>query len=260
MEPFGGSEAPPFRQGISGHWRATLIRGITSAASGMLAQLAQQDITANNLANVNTAGYKRDAPRFSAFLSGAQGAATTTSIDTQSAADFQQGAIQETGEPFHLALEGDGFFTLQTPAGTAYTRNGAFTLNKDGYLVTASGDFALGAGGPIHLTGTDFTVDGTGQITQKRAVVDTLRLAQFPDNAALVKTGGSLWLAPGGVAPGAAIGVTVHQGGLEGSNVSAVREMVSMITGLRAYEASQKAVQAQDETLDKLVNEVGRAG
>ncbi|HEY3269341.1 MAG TPA: flagellar basal-body rod protein FlgF [Armatimonadota bacterium] len=235
-----------------------MIRGITSAAQGMMAQMAAQDVTANNLANVNTSGFKRDVPAFSVFLTGADGAAPITQLDTQAGCDFAQGSLKQTDDKLNFALEGDGFFSVQTAAGVAYTRDGSFTLSADGALVTGSGDAVLGANGPIKLAPGSFSVDERGVITQNGKAVDTLKVVSFADPQGLRKLGGNLITAPFTQATNAATTTKVRQGYLESSNVNSVSEMVSMISGYRAYEASQKAATAQDETLEKLVNEVGR--
>lgn len=234
-----------------------MIRGITSSTQGMMAQMAAQDITANNLANVNTSGFKREVPAFVGFLSTAQGAAPTSAIDAQAGTDLAQGPLQQTDDKMNFALEGAGFFVVQTPQGPAYTRDGAFTLAADGTLTSVSGDPVLGANGPIRLSPGTFSVDERGEITQNGRVVDALKVVTFAQPEGLRKLGGNLLAAPF-AQPQAAPQARVRQGYLEGSNVNAVREMVDMISGYRAFEASQKAVLAQDETLEKLVNEVGR--
>ena len=236
-----------------------MVRGLQSASTGMIAQMAGQDITANNLANANTAGYKRDIPSFESMLTNAVGAAPMTRISAGSGVDFAQGVLREAGNKFSMALEGEGFFNVQTPTGTAYTRDGAFNVSNDGYLVTESGNRVLGTAGAIKVGRGDFAVDPQGQITQNGAVVDTLKVSKFANTGPLSKTGGNLWTA-GGAAATPATGTSVRQGYLEGSNVNSVSEMVSMITAFRTFEATQKSIQAQDETLDKCVNEVGRVG
>lgn len=234
-----------------------MVRGLTSSASGMTAQMAGQDITANNLANVNTAGYKRDIPSFQAMLTSAVGAAPTAHVSGGSGVDFSQGALQTTGSKFNFALEGDGFFTVQTAGGPAYTRDGAFTVSTDGYLATQNGDKVLGAAGPIKIGKSEIAVDPTGQVSQGGVTLDTLKIARFANQGALAKIGGNLWSA-GRATPTVATGTSVRQGYLEASNVNSVSEMVSMISDYRTFEASSKAIQAADSTLDKCVNEVGR--
>jgi flagellar basal-body rod protein FlgG len=257
-----------------------LVQGIRTAAAGMMAQMAAQDVSANNLANANTAGFKRDVPSFGAVLAGRvsqpaalpghmpalsvveitpgapDAAPAGRTVEARTGVDRSQGALNETGDPLNLALEGDGYFAVQTQAGVAYTRNGAFTRGADGYLVTQSGDQVLGERGPIRLDDGEVTVDEQGRVAEGGAVVDTLRVVRLSEPDAAVKTGASLWRATGPVRE--APGTRVRQGFLEASNVNSISEMVTMISGFRTYEASQKAIQAQDATLDKLVNDVGR--
>jgi flagellar basal-body rod protein FlgG len=228
-----------------------------AAASGMVAQMAGQDVVANNLANVNTSGFKRDVSGFRALFTGMIEGANTARVTAEQGCDRSQGALQETGTPTHLALDGDGYFTVQTPNGVTCTRNGSFTLDSDGYLVTANGDKVLGQSGPIRLGKGDWKVSERGEITQNGAVLDTFQIVRFDPSVPVAKSGDNLWRMDVSASTSAA-NVRVRQGYLEGSNVNPIEEMVSMITGLRTYEASQKSIQAQDETLDKLVNEVGR--
>jgi flagellar basal-body rod protein FlgG len=229
-----------------------------AAASGMVAQMAGQDVVANNLANVNTSGFKRDVPSFRALLTGQLEGANTAQVSVDPGFDRSQGAIRETGSPTHFALDGDGYFAVQTPSGVACTRNGAFTLDSEGYLVTTSGDKVLGQSGPVQLAGKgEIKVSERGVLTQNGQDMDTLQVVRFAPTAPLGKTGDGLWrMDPSSTT--IATDVRVRQGSLEASNVNPIEEMVSMIAGLRTYEASQKSIQAQDETLDKLVNEVGR--
>jgi flagellar basal-body rod protein FlgG len=171
--------------------------------------------------------------------------------------DFTQGAFQTTGSKTNFALQGDGFFTVQTAAGPAYTRDGAFAVSPDGYLATLSGNKVLGNAGPIKVGKGDISVNDSGIVSQNGATLDTLKIARFANQGALTKIGGNLFSA-GGAVPTVAKGTVVRQGYLEASNVNSVSEMVSMISAYRTFEASSKAVQAADSTLDKCVNEVGR--
>ncbi len=233
-----------------------MVRGIHSAAAGMVAQTTGQEITANNLANANTPGYKRDVAGFGSVLSHAMEAASGR-LDAFGSADMSPGALQDTGDGFNFALVGDGFFAVQTAGGTAYTRDGSFTRDAEGYLTTRSGDRVLGDGGPIQLSGAGWKVDAAGKITQDGREAGALSIVRFA-RGGLEKSGANLWTSA--TQPEPAVGVSVRQGYLEGSNVNTVREMVSMIAGFRTYEASQKSIQAQDQTLERLVNEVGRVG
>ncbi|HUX20018.1 MAG TPA: flagellar hook-basal body protein, partial [Spirochaetia bacterium] len=193
--------------------------------------------------------------------------------------EFTQGPMKQTGNPFDLALNGQGFFTVQTPEGQRYTRNGTFLINKDGMLVDDQGDAVLGEKGPIFLKKNNFVVDKEGRIYQNpefagdpnrlvsksentwtnRELVDTLKIVDFPERRYLEKQGNSQWKAtdnsgrPAQVDLGRA--TEVEQGFLEGSNVNPVTSMVNMIEVNRAYEANQKTIQTQDSLADKLIND-----
>lgn len=248
-----------------------MIRGLYVSADGMLAQTIKQDVIAANLANVATTGYRKDTPSIRGFRSvlSDEAAAIAAEYPTQlqwqeplflgvaAQTDFSPGPLEQTGNPLHLAIEGDGFFALQTPTGTAYTRAGAFHLTADGSLVDSQGNAVLGQAGPIQIVGGSFEVASDGRITVDGQAGDRLSLVTFADPGQLEKAGAGLFTAPAEAQPTDATAL-VRQGYLEGSNVNAVREMVAMITGLRAFEANQRAVAAQDETLKQAVTEVGR--
>lgn len=248
-----------------------MIRGLYTSASGMLAELARNDVAANNLANANTSGYKKDATIIRAFPEmlleriekpenpGQAGYETIGKLGTGVLVDevitiHEQGQIKESSNPFDMALTGNGYFTVETPAGERYTRNGSFTLDGDGYLVTSEGHFVLGQGGRIQLDGSDVTVDKQGNITVNGNLVDTLRIVSFADTGQLTKEGNSLF--NGGQALQGFNG-QVLQKAIETSNVNPINEMVDLITIMRAYEANQKMIQAHDQTLGKAI-EVSR--
>ena len=243
-----------------------LIRGIYTGATGMLSQSRRLDVVANNLANVNTAGFKKDTLRNESFPEVlmyrlAQGPVTpigtlgpgtdTPTIHT----DFTRGIIVETSNPFDLALEGPGFFSVETPNGERYTRNGHFLRDAAGYLVNQEGYYLLGQNGRIQVAASAVVeVSQDGRVVADGQVVDALRIVGFLPGLG-VKEGHSLWLADQVAELPAP---TVRQGAIERSNVNIVQEMVDMIGILRAYEANQKVITTQDELLGKAVNEVGR--
>ncbi len=246
----------------------------------MSAGALQQDVIAQNIANVDTPGYKRDVPLLRTFANelalrvedrrAGRRAAVAIPIGPIATDVFVggvsfdpgQGPMVETGAPLDLAIDGDGYFVVQTAQGEAYTRNGSFTLNARGELVTASGLSVLGEGGPVRIPpGARVQVLGDGTLTADGRRCGKLRVVRFEDPRQLRKVGSSLLEAPADGAAGAATPATpaaVRQGVLETSNVSVVEEMVRMLTGMRAYEACQRVVWFIDETLDKAVNDVGR--
>jgi len=223
-----------------------MLTGIYSSAYGMMAQLDRHEVIANNLANVNTTGFKRTAAAFSSFsayLNNASPKLQPCDITrVRTAQDNRPGAIRDTAIPTNMALEGPGAFVVQSPEGQRLVRNGDFHLDGDGNLLTNSGYPVLGEHGPIKVTGSDFSVDSKGNITSNGAVVDKLKINGASDGK------------------GQTVSTEVIGGSLEVSNVNTVEEMVSMLTALRAYEANQKSLMAIDETLDKAINQMGKTG
>jgi flagellar basal-body rod protein FlgG len=224
-------------------------RGLYIAASGMLSEMARQDLIANDLANAATPGYKADRTSQHSFseilLKSSSDGKEIGSLGTgvsiaQQATNFEPGPIKDTEEPLDFAIAGDGFFGVQTANGVQYTRNGRFSANATGQLVDQLGNAVLGTnGGPIQL-GADGTVPAN-------------QLATFnvPDAR---KAGNSNFT---GTAQGAGTG-TVRSGALEGSGVDAARTMVDMIASMRAFEAGQRVITTIDSTLEKAANQVGR--
>ncbi len=237
---------------------------IYPALSGALAQEKWLEVVTNNLANANTGGFKKDRAVFAAVDPNVGVGAPSFGRLDRVVPDLAPGPLRVTGEPLDAALEGPAMFAVQTPDGVRYTRDGRFTLDPQGQLVTAGGFPVLGSGGPITLPAGSVTIDGDGRIAVKGTQVgatpievDTVALAQIADPNSLQKVGGGLFAAPA-AAPPAAGAVRVRQGMLEGSNVEPVEEMVAMIQILRAYEASQKLIQTADEVAARAAQEIGR--
>lgn len=246
-----------------------MLRGIYTAASGMISESLRSDTAANNLANVDTAGYKKDVAvnkdfnriLISRINDGAQpvviGAMGMGTVVDEIKPVHTSGVLKNTGNQFDIAIEGQGFFAVETPGGVRYTRNGAFMRNIQGELVNSEGHRVLGQNGPVRISGTNISISTDGRIYGDGLELGQLRMAAFSDVSNLVKEGANLYKAPAGVRQVPFTG-SVKQGFLEGSNVNIVSEMVNMISMYRAYEIDSKAVQAQDQLLDKAVNEVGR--
>jgi flagellar basal-body rod protein FlgG len=259
-----------------------MIRALYTAASGMAAQQANIDTVANNLANVNTVGFKKSRMEFEDLVyqqTKAAGSATSSSgeapigleqgLGTRAVAtarDFSSGNMRSTSAPLDLAIEGRGFFQVALPDGTtAYTRAGALHLDAEGRLVTAEGmplqpEIKI----PANATSVSISRDGVvtalvpGNAAPQQA--GQIELASFANAGGLQALGGNLFAA--GTASGdATTGVpgaegmgTVAQGFLEESNVSVVEEMINMILGQRAYEANSRVVKAADEMLSQVNN------
>lgn len=262
-----------------------MIRGLYTAASGMNAQQTNIDVISNNIANVNTTGFKQDRAEFQDLMYESlnyTAGATTADTDNPTGIDvglgvrvegiqksFSQGSLRETGNKLDVAIEGDGFFKITMPNGeTGYTRNGAFKVDSEGSLVNGSG-FKLDPEivVPAELSeisiGQDGTVSGTNASTGEVTDLGQITIVDFINPAGLAPQGSNLYLAT--ETSGDAIEGTpgldgmgnLRQGMLESSNVSLVIEMVNLITAQRAYEANSKSIQTTDSML-QTVNQLKR--
>ncbi len=260
-----------------------MVRGWYIGASGMSAQQNRLDAISNNLANVDTNGFKRDvtvSKNFSEllirrmkadgeykFYGGSADAAPIVGklglgVETNELyTDFEQGSFKNTGASTDIALTGEGFFAVQTPMGERYTRNGNFIIGKEGILETKEGYPVLGENGIIQLTDKHFKVNDDGIITEENnEVVDRLKLVRFDNERYLKKQGSSLYIdteisgkayiAEGEERP------ALLQEYVETSNVNVVNEMVQMIEVNRAYEANQKTIQSEDSMMSTLWSKV----
>lgn len=175
------------------------------------------------------------------------------------ATDFTSGVMTETGNKLDFALQGDGFFKVQTPNGVAYTRDGSFILNANRGLVTNEGYAVLGQNGPIVLSSNDFEIGENGDIIVGGQVENSLDIVRIDNKEYLRKQGNNLYRTIDNVqAEEAFFDGQLLSGYLETSNVNTIKEMVNMITAQRSYESNQKVIKAQDELLEKVVNELGR--
>lgn len=175
------------------------------------------------------------------------------------AVDYTQGTLLETGNKLDFALKGNGFFKVETPNGLAYTRDGSFTLNEYGELVTKEGYAVLGQNGAIVLGKDDFQIDSNGDIIIEGIVEDRLDIVALENSEMLRKQGNNLYTILENIEPEEVeFDGQVLTGYLESSNVNTIQEMVNLITAQRSYETSQKIIQTQDELLGKVVNELGR--
>ncbi len=241
-----------------------MIKGLYRSASGMLPRIKEQEITANNLANASAPGYKRDM-LFIKELSRAQTknypkkSDWETPMIDQVYTDYEQGMFEKTDNPLDLALEGQGFFVLERPDGNqVLTRAGSFAVGPDGYIVDPNGNRLLGDGGPISVGEGEVSIAENGQVQVDNDQVGTVRVVEVPDKNTLKKTGDNEFYIPQGIEIAGAVNFAIKQGYLESSNVNVIKEMVNMIVSFRNYEADAQAVKAQDDSLDKLINNVGR--
>ncbi len=286
-----------------------MVRGTYTAASGMAAQEHRFNAIANNLANADTHGYKRDLAIQKAFpqlllrrmnddgvfrvpyrdqgigsvdKAPVIGVLGTGVEENEVFTVFEQGSLEQTDNSFDLALQGEGFFVVQTPGGERYTRNGSFLIGPEGLLVTKQGYPVLGENGPIRIKLNNFVIDEDGLVFendsfgddperlisfrenewQNTEEIDRLQIVDVRQARYLKKQGNSLWRSTRESGDAEIIygesRPKVRQGFLETANVNPVTEMVQMIEVNRAYEANQKVIQAHDDSTSRLINQALR--
>jgi flagellar basal-body rod protein FlgF len=276
-----------------------MLRGLYTATSGMLAQQRRTEMLTNNMANANTPGFKADQSSMRAFpemllqrlgteklpLREQKHLPYTQFIGSINAGvymqeaipKFTQGDLRETGRKTDLAIvdgnlpvneennvKGSLFFTVETPNGIRYTRNGNFTLNPQGFLTTNEGYYVLDENGNrIQLTSEEFEVRQDGTIMENNTFVAAINVVFAENPYELIKQGNGLFsVENNGTLPAARnnpdVSFSLKQGFLERSNVDVAQTMTEMLTAYRAFEANQKVLQAYDKSLDKAVNEIGR--
>ena len=240
---------------------------IWAVLSGAMPQEMRMDVLSNNLANVNTTGFKKDRLIFEGLTpirretlpaESSKETVPTFAVMTQILSDFEPGAIRDTANPLNLAIEGEGFFAIQTPDGVRYTRDGNFTQDVQGQMVTRQGFPLLGDGGAIILPAGTVTIGREGKISVGTTEVASLATFDVSDERFLKKAGSSLYELSGGATATPSTDVRVLQGALEQSNVNPVQEMVTMISVMRSYEAAQRAILTSTEIAAKMANEVAR--
>jgi flagellar basal-body rod protein FlgG len=239
----------------------SLTQILNVTRSGMLARLIDLDLVSNNLANVNTNGYKSSRSNFQELLN----AERYSGVQIRSTQRFMdQGQIKKTANPLDLAINGNGFFAVTLPDGrTAYTRDGQFTLDAQRRIVSANG-YPLVWQGQIPQDASDINVlpDGTVMALQGSAwnEIGRIQLSRFPNPTALEGYGQSLWLEtpPSGAAQAGAPGAEgygqILSGALEGSNVSLANEMSQLVTLQRSFEMSLRTFQQTDQMLSQAIH------
>ncbi|HSY17138.1 MAG TPA: flagellar basal-body rod protein FlgG [Candidatus Acidoferrales bacterium] len=252
-----------------------MLRALYSSASGMQSQQLNLDVISNNLANVNTTGFKESRPQFQDLLYDTTKAAGSQqgggnqlpaslqvgqgSVPVATERIFTQGELSQTGGNLDMAIQGNGFFEVQMPDGTlAYTRDGGFKTDSQGRVVTSEGYPVQGGFQPVPPGTTNITITASGAATYTTASGSTnfqIQLANFNNPGGLDAMGHNLYKetsasgTPELGTPGANGFGQIEQGSLELSNVSVVKEMVNLILAQRAYEVNSKAVQAADEMM-----------
>ncbi|MBA3002595.1 MAG: flagellar basal-body rod protein FlgF [Desulfurivibrio sp.] len=230
--------------------------GLLESVETLLNQEQRLNQITNNLANVDTPGFKKETVTFDEMLYQVNRTRQRVGKGLRTNTVHQQGVIQKTDAPFDLAISGDGFFKVQTPAGDRYTRAGNFQRNNEGLLITANGYPVLGEGGPITITGKKGDVAQDGTLFVDGTKIDRLASATV-DPQALKKEGENLFRLMEGAVEEAPTNFQVMQGHLEKSNVNTVTEMTEMIDLYRAYEGQQKMIRAVDDLDDLAVRKVG---
>lgn len=227
------------------------INGMTRAARAMHYLERRQEVVANNLANVDTNGFKAER----VFAQMLEGEITVAGAAT----DFRAGALKETGSPLDLAIGGDGFFVIDSPNGERITRGGSFQLDADGQIVDPHGNPLLGEGGPIIVPpGSSVDVSNTGLVTADGEEIGRIRLESVPAGTVLEHAGGTQFLPSPDRTPVETADRSIKQGYLEDSNVSPISSMVDMIGIQRAYAAMQRTVSALDGVRERIANDLGR--
>ncbi len=267
-----------------------MLKGLYTASTGMVNEQRRVDILSNNMANSATTGYKKEGSTSRAFkdvlaykikdvtepyMARYEGDMNMGVKIGETYTDYSQGSFHETGNTFDLALSGNGFFNIEfttkktryhdSETSVKYTRDGTFTLNVQGELVTKDGDYVLDTNGQhIQLNPIlKYEVDRTGVIRvatpgeQQGAAQATIAVTDFENYDYLEKYGETMYQPVDGAAQQPA-NAQVYSGYLEASNVQVVQEMVDLIAFTRAYESNQKIIQAYDQTLDKAVNDLGK--
>ncbi|MBW1784106.1 MAG: flagellar basal-body rod protein FlgF [Deltaproteobacteria bacterium] len=245
-----------------------MSQALFSAVSGAGSYEKRLDILANNLSNINTAGFKQDKLIFR--VPRAEGEETKTAgehdflyspppMPAGTTIDFSQGDLKHTQNPLDLALDGKGFFCIQTPEGKQYTRKGSFALSQDGVLVTKEGHTVQGKSGKIKIAGQDVRIDEKGNISVDGARVDTIEVVSIEDLHNLRKIGDTMFAPPAaGVTELKAEDAMVKQGFIEISNVNPVKAMTEMIDVMRGYESYQKVILFLDDVTRKSITDVGK--
>jgi len=237
----------------------SMIYGVNTAVSACVKRLAQLDYVTNNLANVNTPGFKAERLTFVRREETPELEENAFSHDMVLFTDSSYGTLQKTGNPLDAAVEGDGYFVIQDKDGSNYyTRNGSFTINRDKLLVTPSGDPVLGQGGPITVDGKKVEIGHDGTVNVDEKSVNTLRIVKFSNRDALVRIGNSRYRDPGNAGLQDEEKPAVQAGYLELSNVQAVKEMIDMIEIHRHVEAYLKVMQTISDQDKLAVSRLGK--
>jgi len=249
-----------------------MILGLYAAANGIMSAEERQSVTANNIANAMTPGFKRQGgvqKGFHQIFRNSSGNPLQFNINSapgggvklfETYTDLENGAITTNGDPLSVALSGPGYIGVDTPQGERYTRNGKFAVDSAGQLVTSEGYRVQAASGSgITVSGGSIVIDDKGNINVDGQNAGQLRLIEFEKPQLLSRAGQNLYAASDAVLKksGPATNTAIAPGSVEMSNVQTPVEMVNMMVGLRAYAANQKVINAIDDTMGQLISQVG---
>lgn len=239
------------------HNRLGMLEGVES----MLAHEQRMSQIANNLANVDTNGFRKENVTFWEMLYAVDSSRQRVGKALKVITDHAQGVIKMTGNPLDVAITGKGFFKVQTPDGVRYTRDGNFYRNSEGQMATSNGHLVLGTDGPLVINGTNVFIDRNGAMTVDGETVGRLAVVTLSDFDAVEKEGANLYRLKQG--EGAEVAAPdndyeLQQGFIEGSNVKTVLEMTEMLDLQRAFEAQQRAIRTLDDIDGQAAGKVGK--
>lgn len=256
-----------------------MVKGLYTAYTGMINEQNRMDVITNNLANSDTNGFKKEGATSQSFDTVLAYKIKDASVSPRIAnnignmnlgvkvgenyTDYSQGAFKVTGNTYDLGISGTGFYNIEftNKAGetsTKYTRDGSFTVNKEGYLVTKDGDFVLGTNGRIKIDPLqEVSIDSLGNIVQSGVTRGTIKITDFEDYNYLEHYGENYYQPVEGATEKNG-DYTINQGYLETSNVQVVQEMVEMISVSRQYETNQRMITTIDSTLEIASNQLGK--
>jgi flagellar basal-body rod protein FlgG len=249
-----------------------MVRGLYTAALGMITQMDKMDVVANNIANVDTTAYKRDQvvsqsfteelmkrlhdPVMKQYKDYSLGRLTQGVYVNDIYTDFATGPLRQTAGPLDIALDGQGFFRVSVGNEILYTRDGSFTLSPDGRLMTTDGGYVQGQNGDIVLQNGIITIDEAGRIFVNDEYADTLSITDIVDKHMLRKEKDNYYRGIDGTEEAAFAGFVI-QGFLENSNVNSIKELVEMITLSRTYDANSRMITVHDTIMGRAVNDIG---
>lgn len=228
-----------------------MLYNVTDIARAGARKLSQLDYVTNNIANASTSGFKAEHMYFSMKGKEVQQGALVELGATVSKMDFSQGTLRVTGNVLDIAIEGDGFFTIETNQGETYTRNGSFVLNKNNELVTQSGEYVLGESGKIIINGSKIDIDQQGSIYADEALAGKLKISSFENPQFLTRSTNGGFIDNNKAGLQNAKEYRVSSGYVELSNVNAIREMTDMMEIQRTFETYQKMILTLQD-LDKI--------